>query len=117
VIRILIDENLPATLAAKLDCLCMHATDLGEQSTDKQLWDHARRENWTLLTKDSDFFEQLAIQGAPPKVIWLRTGNLRRTDLENLVIKRCPQITALLSTSDLIEVHTDRLEGLTFGPR
>ena len=55
-IRILIDENLPASLAAKLDCTCMHATDLGEQPTDKQLWDHARRENWTLLTKDSDFF-------------------------------------------------------------
>jgi predicted nuclease of predicted toxin-antitoxin system len=114
VIRILIDENLPATLGLRLGCDCLHATDIGEQPTDKTLWDHARQENRTLLTKDADFFEQLAINGAPPKVVWLRTGNLRRTDLENLLVKRWPQITNLLTTADLVEVHSDRLEGITF---
>jgi predicted nuclease of predicted toxin-antitoxin system len=116
VIRILIDENLPATLSAKLDCVCMHATALGQQPTDKELWDYARRENWTLLTKDADFFEQLVINGTPPKVIWLRTGNLRRTDLETLLVKRWPQITSILSTADLVEVHADHIEGLSLGP-
>jgi len=50
-------------------------------------------------------------------VNWLRTGNLRRTDLETLLMKRWPQIIELLATADLIEVHDDRLEALTFGPR
>ena len=114
-IRILIDENLPPTLAAKLDCPCLHATALGEQPTDKFLWDYGRREGWTLLTKDADFFEQLVLEGAPPKVIWLRTGNLRRSDLESLLTRIWPQIAALHEVVDLIEVHADRIEGITFG--
>jgi len=112
--RLLIDENLPATLATKLACPCMHATDLGEQPTDKQLWDHAGREGWTLLTKDSDFFERLALEGAPPKVIWLRIGNLRRIELEDMLVRLWPQIVALLATAELVEVHPDRLEAITF---
>ena len=60
-IRLLIDENLPAALADKLDCPCLHATALGEQPADKLIWDHGRREGWTLLTKDTDFFERLAL--------------------------------------------------------
>ncbi len=116
-IRILIDENLPATVSGKLDCVCVHATDLGPQPTDKELWDYARREHWTLLSKDADFFEQLVLNGAPPKVIWLRTGNLRRAELEALLTRRWPQITLLLATADLIEVHADRIEGITFGAR
>jgi len=115
VIRLLIDENLPATLATKLGCPCLHATDLGEQPTDKQLWDHGRREGWTLLTKDADFFERLALEGAPPKVIWLRTGNLRRIELETILMRLWPQISALLVSVDLVEVHGDRLEGIAFG--
>jgi predicted nuclease of predicted toxin-antitoxin system len=65
VIRLLIDENLPAALAAKLFCPCLHATALGEQPTDKLIWDHGRRDGWTLLTKDTDFFERLALEGPP----------------------------------------------------
>lgn len=92
-IRIIIDENLPATLATKLGCPCMHATELGAQPIDRQLWDYGRREGWTLLTKDANFFEQLALEGAPPKVIWVRTGNLRRLEIESLLTRLWPQIT------------------------
>ena len=56
--------------------------------TDKLIWDHGRRDGWTLLTKDTDFFERLALEGPPPKVIWLRTGNLRRADLETMLPSR-----------------------------
>jgi len=115
VIRLLIDENLPAALAAKLFCPCLHATALGEQPTDKLIWDHGRREGWTLLTKDTDFFERLALEGPPPKVIWLRTGNLRRADLETMPVNLWPRITSLLDSADLVEFHADRVEGIKFG--
>ncbi len=94
----------------------MHATELGSQPTDRFLWDYARREDFTLLTKDTDFFEQLALEGAPPKVIWLRTGNLRRAELENMLLRLWPQIIGVLQTADLVEVHIDRIEGISFDP-
>jgi predicted nuclease of predicted toxin-antitoxin system len=116
VIRLLIDENLPPALATKLGCPCLPVTVLGEQPTDRCIWDYGRREGWTLLTKDADFFEQLALEGPPPKVIWLRTGNLRRADLEAMLLRLWPRIASLLETADLVEVHADRIEGITFGP-
>lgn len=112
--RFLIDENLPATLAAKLAVPCMHATDLGNQPTDDTVWNHARDNDWIILTKDADFFNRLTLQGAPPKVVWLRTGNLRRNAQDALLVARMPQIISLLGGADLVEVHDDRLESFKF---
>ena len=109
-IRFLIDENLPATLLDKLTVPTMHATDLGSQPTDDSLWEYARREGWTLLTKDADFFDRIILYGSPPKVVWLRTGNLRRSVLDDLIVGRMPRIMNLLVEADLVEVHDDRLE-------
>ena len=113
-IRFLIDENLPATLATKLPVVCMHATDLGEQPTDTFLWEYARGEGWSLLTKDTDFFDRLTLIGPPPKVVWLRTGNLRRMELEELVAAQIHRVLSLLEGADLVEVHADRLETFKF---
>jgi predicted nuclease of predicted toxin-antitoxin system len=72
--HLLIDENLPASLADLLPVPCSHATDLGDQPTDQQLWAHAREKQWIILTRDSDFFDRLMLDGPPPKVIWVRKG-------------------------------------------
>ena len=114
-IRRLIDGNLPVALAAKLNCSCLHAAALGVPPTDKLIWDHGIREGWTLLTKDTDFFERLALAGPPPKVIWLRPGNLRRADFEPRLVNLWPRMTALLDITDLVEVHTDWNESIKFG--
>jgi len=114
VIRFLIDENLPATLAATLTVPSMHAGDLGDQPTDAVLWEHARRDGWVILTKDADFFDRLLLQGPPPKVAWVRTGNLRRRALEAMLEARLSVILRLLKEADLVEIHDDRLESFRF---
>ncbi len=108
--HLLIDENLPASLADVLPQDCSHATELGAQPTDLQLWSHARERNWTILTRDTDFFDRLMLDEPPPKVIWVRLGNIRRKDLENMLLRLWPRITELLETADLIEIHPDSLE-------
>jgi predicted nuclease of predicted toxin-antitoxin system len=114
VIRFLIDENLPGTLAARLSVPCMHATDLEERPTDEALWVFAKSEDWIILTKDADFFDRLALQGPPPKVVWLRTGNRRRHAQDDFIAARMAMIIQLLGEADLVEVHEDRLETFTF---
>jgi predicted nuclease of predicted toxin-antitoxin system len=108
--HLLIDENLPASLAAILPVGCSHATELGLQPTDLQLWSHARDQAWTILTRDTDFFDRLVIEGPPPKIIWVRLGNIRKRDLESMLLRLWPQISALLADADLIQVHPDSLE-------
>lgn len=113
--HLLIDENLPASLADHLPVSCSHATDFGGQPTDQQLWAHAREMQWVILTRDSDFFDRFMLEGPPPKVIWVRLGNIRRRDLEAMMCRLWPRLASLLADVDLIEVHKGSLESFIRG--
>jgi len=52
----------------------IHATELGMRLTDDQIWNEAKRLNRILVTKDTDFFDRMALVGPPPKVVWARFG-------------------------------------------
>ena len=110
--HLLIDENLPASLANLLPVPCSHATDIGQQPSDSELWRHARQHDWTILTRDTDFFDRIMLEGPPPKVIWVRLGNIRKADLESLLLRLWPAICKLLADADLIEVHPTALEAI-----
>jgi predicted nuclease of predicted toxin-antitoxin system len=42
---------------------------------DATLWNYARTNDYVLVSLDADFAETAALNGPPPKVIWLRHGN------------------------------------------
>ena len=109
-IRLLIDENLPATLAGVLPVECHHATHFGDQLTDLELWSIAREQNLIILTRDADFFDRIILEGPPPKVIWVRLGNLRRKDLEKTLLDRWAAIESCLESADLVEIHPASIE-------
>jgi len=110
--HLLIDENLPASLALLLPVTCSHATDVAQQPTDDELWLYARQRDWTILTRDTDFFDRLMLEGPPPKIIWVRLGNIRKAELESLLSRLWPTIGTLLSNADLVEVHPTTLEAV-----
>ena len=112
--HLLVDENLPSSLVKLLPGDCSHATDLGPQPSDTQLWGHARSHNWTILTRDTDFFDRLMLHGPPSKVIWVRLGNIRRADLEALLLRRWDAILQLLENADLVSIYETKLEGLSW---
>jgi len=96
---------------------CSHATSLGKQPSDGFLWKHCREHDWVILTRDTDFFDRLMLEGPPPKIVWVRLGNIRKSDLESLLMRRWPTITKLLQNADLVEVHSKALESLqVFNP-
>lgn len=111
--HLLIDENLPASLAQLFSVECSHATDIGPQPSDNELWILARENDWTVLTRDTDFFDRIMLEGSPPKVIWVRLGNIRKADLESLLVRLWPAISNLLADADLVEVHPTSLEAVT----
>ena len=110
--RILVDENLPADLERIVGPECTHATELGNQPTDDELWTYAAEQKLVILTKDADFFDRLIVHGSPPQIVWVRTGNMRRIDLHDLLERVWPKVLGLLENADLVEIHEDRLEAI-----
>ncbi|HEV3271566.1 MAG TPA: DUF5615 family PIN-like protein [Candidatus Methylacidiphilales bacterium] len=80
--------------------------DLGMRSTkDYAIFMAARSAQAVILTKDSDFIELLASQGAPPKVIWLTCGNTSNERLQTILHLTLTQAIHRLKTGDdLVEI-------------
>jgi len=78
-VKFLLDENLSPRLVAALALEfpgSVHVRNLGlERADDATIWDLARRDGFTILSKDADFHQLSFLHGHPPKVIWLRVGN------------------------------------------
>jgi predicted nuclease of predicted toxin-antitoxin system len=56
-------------------------------SPDRQIWDFARFNAFVIVTQDSDFNDLNSLYGFPPKIIWIRTGNLHTNAIFNILIE------------------------------
>lgn len=77
--KLLFDQNLSFKLCKLLadvfpDSQQVRLLGLHE-ADDRTIWDHAKRNGFTLVTQDSDFADMAALFGPPPKVILLRCSN------------------------------------------
>lgn len=77
--KLLFDQNLSFMLCKQLADVFPDSNQvrvLGlEEAADRIIWEHAKKNGFTLVTQDSDFADMAALFGPPPKVIWLRCGN------------------------------------------
>jgi predicted nuclease of predicted toxin-antitoxin system len=92
-VRLLFDANLSPRLTALLQDVfpgSVHVLEIGNLAADDLLiWNYARDNGLTIVSKDSDFHRMSFVLGAPPQVIWLGVGNcptgmIERTLRENL---------------------------------
>ena len=99
--KLLFDQNISFRILKKLDKYfpeSKQVKELGLQNfSDKQIWDYAKENNFALITFDSDFFDLANLFGHPPKIIWLRTGNLTTNELAEMINSKGELILDFLS--------------------
>lgn len=87
--KLLFDQNLSPRLVKQLSDLypdSNHVYLLGiDRVPDVEVWNYARQESFLIVTKDADFSDLCMMLGFPPKVIWIRRGNCRTTDIQTLL--------------------------------
>lgn len=87
--KLLFDENVSPRLTQMLSGVfpeCSHVRSAGLRGAeDRQIWEYARREGFTIVSKDTDFRERSYVEGAPPKVVWLDVGNAGTQAIEGLL--------------------------------
>lgn len=88
--RLLFDQNISFRITKKLHDFfpeCEHVSDCGLMDCeDPDIWEYARSNHYSIVTFDSDFYDISIINGHPPKIIWLRSGNLTTKEITKLLI-------------------------------
>ncbi|MCX6235184.1 MAG: DUF5615 family PIN-like protein [Bacteroidetes bacterium] len=75
-----------------------------ENATDHNIWEYAKKEGYTIVTFDSDFYDLTLISGIPPKVIWLRFGNTSTDNLIRILQEHQSLIREFIENPDYHEV-------------
>jgi predicted nuclease of predicted toxin-antitoxin system len=87
--KLLFDANLSFKLCRRLEDLFPGSSQvrlLGlQEAEDRAIWDFAKRNGFVLVTLDADFVEMAGLLGTPPKVIRLRCGNQKTSNVEALL--------------------------------
>lgn len=110
--KLLLDENLSRRIVAQIEHAYPESTQVAllnmDSANDKELWEFARDNGYTLVTQDADFNEMSLLYGQPPKVIWLRCGNQPRKIIVSLLLNHQTDIEAFQNNPDLtcLEVYS-----------
>jgi predicted nuclease of predicted toxin-antitoxin system len=103
-VKLLFDANLAPRLGASLRDLfpgSAHVEDVGLLAADDlSIWKHARDNEFTIVSKDSDFHRMSFVLGAPPRVIWLRIGNCATAVVERALRGRLSEIRLFEKSAD-----------------
>ncbi len=87
--KLLFDQNISFRIEKKLSLIfneSRHISKLGLMNVnDIDIWNYAKNENYVIVTFDSDFYDISIINGCPPKIIWIRKGNLTTNQIANLL--------------------------------
>ena len=103
---LLFDQNISPRIVKHLASVfpeAKHVRDVGLQdASDTFIFDFAKKNNFSIVTFDSDFVDLNIVRGLPPKIIWLRTGNLTTKSVAKLLNSNVDLIKRFLE-SDLPE--------------
>ena len=56
-----------------------------DESDDRLIWQFAKDNGFTIVSKDADFNALCLLRGFPPKLLWLRIGNCSVVAVERLL--------------------------------
>lgn len=102
--KLLFDQNISFRIIKKLQDYfsgCLYVSDCKlSDCEDTEIQEYAKENDYAIVTFGSDFYDISIINGHPPKIIWIRTGNLTTRQIVQLMIEN--QEANDLSDADLI---------------
>lgn len=87
--NLLFDQNISFKIISKIEDIFPGAKQVRsvslENRSDLEIWNFAKNNNYCIVTFDSDFYDLSLVKGIPPKILWLRTGNLTTNSIEKVL--------------------------------
>ncbi len=112
--KLLFDQNISYRITKKLDNSfpeCQHISDCGLLNCDdSEIWEYAKKNSYSIVTFDADFYDISVINGHPPKIIWIRRGNLSTTEVAALITHYKNTIKKFIEKEDENDVSCLEIE-------
>ena len=87
--RFLFDQNISYRILKSLPIGLSDSTHVKKEGLinfqDNAIWEFAKTHGYTIVTQDSDFNDLNLLYGFPPKIIWIRTGNLKTQEIVDVL--------------------------------
>jgi predicted nuclease of predicted toxin-antitoxin system len=109
----LFDQNLPRRIRFQPSLPIEHVTVLGKDPSDQQIWNYARDHDLVIVTKDADFSDRIITQSAPPKIVHLKFGDMRRDQFHQFLQMVWPRVEFLIARHKMVNVYRNRIESIT----
>ena len=103
--KLLFDQNLSRKLVSRLADIfpdSRHVQFHGlPEADDGEIWEFAKVQNFCIVTQDADFADRSRLYSTPPRVVWLRCGNVPTSKADELLRAGSEAIQELVSSSSL----------------
>jgi predicted nuclease of predicted toxin-antitoxin system len=104
-VKLLFDQNISHRVVLRLNDIlpeAKHVKDFNLQfSSDFRIREFAKENGFTMVTFDVDFFDLAVLMGIPPKLIWLRLGNIGTSRLVEVIRSRENSIRNFIEDPEL----------------
>lgn len=110
--KYLIDVNLPCRFSLWSSPEFEHIFNINDEMKDCEIWEYAKENNLTIVTKDTDFSELMILNNPPPKVIHIKIGNMKINELHQFLNKHWKDIIQMNNAYKLVRVYRNKLEGV-----
>lgn len=88
--KLLFDQNLSYRIIKQIEQLFPSSAHIRhlklDKSDDLSVWNYAKVNGFHIITKDSDFNDINILNGFPPKIIRINTGNTTTKKIIELII-------------------------------
>ena len=110
--KYIIDANLPYYFSLWNKDNYQHVIDIDPNMKDSEIWEYAKENDLTIVTKDADFSSLVLLSSPPPRVIHIKFGNMKMKDFHKALDAIWHDVMAMSLEYKLVRVYKDNIEGM-----
>jgi len=111
-LKYLVDVNLPYYFSVWKGEEFIHQREIDPLMSDSLIWQYAKENDLTIITKDADFSDRILFHTPPPRIIHIKYGNLKMNEFHRLILNNWENICELSHDHKLVRVFKDRIEAI-----
>jgi len=112
VCRYIVDANLPYYFSLWHKDNYEHVIDINPHMKDSEIWEYAKKNKLTIITKDADFSDRVLLSSPPPRVIHIRLGNMKIKTFHKILDNIWQDVLEMSKEYKLVKVYEDKIEAI-----